>query len=130
MDSLFTKIINKEVPANIVYEDPQFIAILDINPITKGHTLLIPKIQVVSLLDLPPPFTAKMLDLSTKIARKLQEKLFCKAFNFEINDGVIAGQEIEHVHMHIIPRYNKKERIVVRKMHNDNLEKVHSIIMN
>jgi len=130
VDSIFTKIINKEVPARIVYEDKDFIAILDAAPNTKGHTLLIPKFECESIIDLPPKFQEKMMLAATKVARMLQQKLYARAFNFEINDGEFAGQEVPHVHMHIIPRYNKKERLIVRKNHNDNLDKVLDIIKN
>ncbi|MFT4312473.1 MAG: HIT family protein [Candidatus Woesearchaeota archaeon] len=130
MASIFTKIIDKEIPAHILYEDKQFIAILDAHPNTKGHTLLIPKIEVASIIDLPEPYLRKMMPIASEIAHMLERKLNCKSFNFEINDGPIAGQEVAHVHLHIIPRYNKKERIVERKNHNDKLENIHSLLVN
>ncbi|HLP79267.1 MAG TPA: HIT domain-containing protein [Acidobacteriota bacterium] len=127
-DSIFTKIINKEIPARIVYEDKLFIAVLDVNPNTKGHTILIPKYQCESVSELPSKFLENLMPTAVEIAKLLQKKIYCKAFNFEINDGEFAGQEIPHVHLHIIPRYNKKERIITRKNHNDNLDKVLSLI--
>ncbi len=127
-DTLFTKIWNGEIPANIMQKTDKFIAISDTNPITKGHTLIIPKIQVESLLDLPPTYTKELLVFAQEIAELLKDKLKCPTFNFIINDGENAGQEIPHIHLHIIPRYNKKEMQIIRKNHTDNLDKVMSIL--
>ncbi len=128
METIFTKIINKEAFARIIYEDKNFIAFLDTAPNTKGHTILIPKVAVESTKELPPKILSLFMPTAVKVAQKLEAKLYCRAFNFEINDGEFAGQEVPHVHMHIIPRYNKKERLIVRKNHNDNLDKVFDLI--
>ncbi len=130
METIFTKIINKELPARIVYEDKLFIAFLDTNPNTKGHTILVPKQAAESLRELPEKYVEALMPTAVKVAKILESKLYCRAFNFEINDGEFAGQEVMHVSMNIIPRYNKKERLIIRKNHNDNLDKVFDIIKN
>ena len=126
--SIFTKIWNEEVEAQVIEKTDKFIAILDNSPWTKGHTLIIPKIQVESLLDLPPPYAKEMMIFAQEIADLLREKLKCPSFNFIINDGEYAGQEVPHVHLHIIPRYNKKEILIEHKEHNDSLDKIMSIL--
>ena len=127
-DTIFTKIWNGEIPAHEIERTDKFIAILDANPISKGHTLIIPKIQVQSVLDLPPQYAKELFVFAQEIAEILKDKLKCPTFNFIINDGENAGQEVPHVHLHIIPRYNKKELQFVRKTQMDNLEKVMSIL--
>ena len=127
-DSIFTKIINKEIPARIVAENSQFIAILDSNPWTKGHTLIIPKIQVERVNEMPPNFRKNIMDFACEVTDLLERKLKSRSFNFMINDGMFAGQEVRHVHLHIITRYNKKEVLIEHKQHNDNLDKILSIL--
>lgn len=130
MTNIFMQIINKEIPAKIVYEDNFFIAILDTRPWTKGHTLLIPKLQVQFIKDLPPQFACKMMEAAQKVQKLLEAKLKCKSFNVMINDGEFAGQEVPHVHMHIIPRYNKKEMLIEHKEFNDSLDKIYALLMH
>lgn len=97
-DSIFTKIIKKEIPAEIVWENQDFIAILDIRPITKGHTLLIPKVQVDKFYDLDDKTYTELFKLVKAFARKIEDTMQC------VRTGIIIeGFGVPHVHIHLIP---------------------------
>lgn len=104
-DSIFTKIINREIPADIVYEDDEVIAILDINPINKGHTLIIPKDPFVNALDGSADQLAHMMRVAKKLSPIIVEAVQADGFNLTMNNGEVAGQEVFHAHLHIIPRH-------------------------
>lgn len=106
---IFCKIANGEIPANVVYEDNDFIAILDLSPATKGHILLIPKQHASNLLDLPDDIASKVLPVAKKIVNAQKEVLSFNNFNLIQNNGRIAGQTVEHFHLHLIPRYSIDE---------------------
>lgn len=106
MDCLFCKIGNKEIPAEFVYEDDHVFGILDINPVAPGHTMIIPKIHSESLSDLPNGEIGPVF-LSVKIfLEKLKKSLSSEGFTIGINHGRVSGQVIEHLHIHIIPRFS------------------------
>jgi len=105
MDCLFCKIINKELPAKIIYEDEKYLAFLDINPITIGHVLLIPKKHVNNFTSLSKEEAVDLAGMVHELAPKIVEILGADAYNLGINNGAAAGQIIDHVHWHIIPRY-------------------------
>ena len=106
---IFCKIANGEIPANVVYEDNDFIAILDLSPATKGHILLIPKQHASNLLELPDDIASKVLPVAKKIVNAQKEVLSFSNFNLIQNNGRIAGQTVEHFHLHLIPRYSIDE---------------------
>ena len=105
MGSIFTKIINGDIPSVKVYEDQKCIAILDINPNNKGHTLVIPKEEFETILDCPQGLLDHLMSVAKKVAVKMNEELKCDGMNVVINNKEAAGQEIPHIHIHIIPRY-------------------------
>lgn len=104
MSTLFTKIIRREIPAHIVYEDDLALAFLDIAPIHPGHTLVIPKKETSCLAELAPETGAHIFRIAQKIAAAIRSSLPCDGINFCLNDGEAAGQEIFHLHLHVIPR--------------------------
>ncbi len=108
MECVFCKIINKEIPAYIVYEDDVAIAFLDINPVSEGHLLVVPKKHVSRLTELSEEEAAEFIKRVQKIAKLVEEKL-SKDYNIIINQGEKAGQVIQHLHVHIIPRYGKEQ---------------------
>lgn len=104
-ECLFCKIVAKEIPANVVYEDAHAIAFLDIVPRASGHTMVIPKVHVQNLLELPDAETGPLFSAVTKVARMLAEKLSSDGITFGINQGRASGQEVDHLHVHLMPRW-------------------------
>ncbi|MBU1132471.1 HIT family protein [Patescibacteria group bacterium] len=104
MDCLFCKIINREVPAEIIYEDESIICFLDINPSNPGHALVVPKVHCENLLDASGETLRSLISIVPKISRAIMSGLNYDAFNFSVNNGAAAGQIISHLHFHIVPR--------------------------
>ena len=105
MDCIFCKIANGEIPSTTLYEDNDFRVILDVNPASKGHTLILPKKHAENLYDLPDETASKALVLAKNMASKIEKALECDGLNLVQNNGETAGQTVFHFHMHIIPRY-------------------------
>ncbi len=103
-ECIFCKIIKKEIPSEIVYEDEKNIAFMDINPVNAGHVLVIPKKHFENIFDIGE----EELIETTKIVRKISKavKDFSEGVNIHQNNGRVAGQLINHTHFHVIPRYN------------------------
>lgn len=100
---IFCKIINGEIPSYTVYEDEKIKVFMDINPIAKGHMLVIPKKHYTNLLDIDNETLSIIDDVTRKIYPTLKEKLGCKGLTRMQNNEL--GQEVKHFHMHLIPRY-------------------------
>ena len=98
MDSVFTKIIKKEISSFTVYEDSDVIAFLDINPIKMGHTLVVPKIQIDHIFDLDNDDYNKLWTTTKKIANGLKKSVICKRIGISV-----IGFEVPHCHIHLIP---------------------------
>lgn len=105
MECIFCKIANGEIPSATLYEDNDFRVILDVNPASKGHTLILPKKHADNLYDLPDETASKALVLAKNMASKIEKALECDGLNLVQNNGETAGQTVFHFHMHIIPRY-------------------------
>lgn len=120
MTTVFTKILNKEIPGHIIYEDDNFFALLDIFPKGKGHTLLIPKLEVVDLFELPDDLVSEIMVVAKKISSIIKETLEADAIKLMQNNGKAAGQEVMHYHLHIIPFYEDSSK----NNDKENLEKV------
>ena len=102
-DCIFCKIIKKEIPSNIVYEDEEILAFRDINPVAPVHILVIPKKHLESVLELnkeDEQLVGKIYTVINKIAK--QEKIDEKGFRIVVNCGEDGGQEVKHLHFHII----------------------------
>lgn len=104
-DCIFCKIANGEIPSRTVHEDQRFRVILDLNPATRGHALILPKDHSESLYDLPEDTAAAVLVLAKKLAVVMSERLGCDGLNLVQNNGETAGQTVSHFHLHMIPRY-------------------------
>ncbi len=105
MASIFSRIIAGEIPAAKLYEDDLTIAFLDVSPATRGHTLVICKPELASLLDLPPELLAAVAQTTQRVARAIMAAVDCDGFNIVQNNGLAAGQTVFHYHVHIIPRW-------------------------
>lgn len=104
MSSVFTKIIKGEIPSYKIAEDDNYFAFLDIHPIVKGHTLVIPKKEVDYIFDLDDETLEGMMVFAKKIALKIGEKIECKRVAI-----VVLGLEIPHAHIHLIPINSEKD---------------------
>ena len=110
---IFCKIANGEIPSRTVYEDEDFRVILDLNPATKGHALILPKNHFKNLYEIDDETAAKVLPLAKKMATTMTEKLGCDGFNIVQNNNEVAGQTVFHFHMHLIPRYQDDNQNLV-----------------
>ena len=100
------KILRGEIPSHRVYEDERCLAILDIFPINPGHVLVIPKAQAVTVPDLDPELVGHLMAVAARLSRAVRAAApKCEGVNFWISDGAAAGQEVPHVHLHVIPRF-------------------------
>lgn len=104
-DCIFCAIADGEIPSFKVYEDELVVAYLDINPFSKGHTLVIPKAHFTGIADTPDEILAAVIARVKKVAVQLKSALKCDGFNILQNNGAAAGQTVMHVHFHIVPRY-------------------------
>jgi histidine triad (HIT) family protein len=113
MDCIFCKIVNKEIPGKIVYEDDVCLAFLDLSQVTNGHTLIVPKEHFNNFLETDDETIAHMFKVAKKVGNELVEKLDAKGMNILSNINEVAGQTVKHFHIHLIPRYEEKEGIQI-----------------
>lgn len=106
MDCVFCKIVKKEIPAEIVYEDAKTIAFLDISPVHPGHALVVSKTHHETLLETPDDVACHMLSVVKKIAVSVIKATNAQGVNVGVNNGSAAGQVIFHTHYHVIPRFD------------------------
>ena len=104
MASIFTKIIQGEIPCEKIIETNSEIAFLDIKPCAAGHTLVIPKLEVERLEDLPETQTMSLMRTMQQVAKAVSTAFDGIDYNLILNNGLNAGQEISHVHFHVLPR--------------------------
>ncbi len=105
-DCIFCSIIKGEIPCTKVYEDDKIFSFLDIVPVNKGHTLVIPKEHKETILDLSEDSFRGLMAAVQKIAKAVIKAVGAKGFNVHINNGEVAGQVVKHAHIHIIPRFD------------------------
>ena len=98
MATIFTKIINGDIPCYKVHESEDFLAFLDIMPLRRGHTLVIPKIEVDYIFDLEDDMLGRMMVFSKEVAQKLKKSFECKRIGV-----TVIGLEVPHAHIHLIP---------------------------
>jgi len=108
--TLFTQIINGEIPCFKVYEDAETFAFLDINPINPGHTLVVPKTQVADALTAPEADWLAVMKTTHHLAPLIKKATEADGLNILTNSGTASGQEVFHLHVHIIPRYENDQR--------------------
>jgi histidine triad (HIT) family protein len=104
MDSIFTKIINREIPAYIIEENEDFIAFLDVFPLAKGHTLVIPKKQVDYIFDLDEETHTALWKFAKQISVRVNEAIECKRIGV-----AVIGLEVPHAHIHLVPLNNVED---------------------
>jgi histidine triad (HIT) family protein len=116
MSCVFCAVVDREAPAIRIYEDEDYLAILDVRPFTRGHTLVLPKRHTVDLTDTPPQTLAEMIAIGQRIARAARATELADATNVGINDGPAAFQTVRHIHMHVLPRRNGDKLSVAKGM--------------
>lgn len=105
-DCIFCKIVEKEIPATIVYEDEHTLAFMDIAPIVKGHVLVIPKTHYDPITETPDEVIARLHTVAKRVAQAQIDGVGADGVNIMQNNGAAAGQEVPHIHIHVIPRFN------------------------
>lgn len=108
-DCIFCKIAEGTIPSATIYEDDDFRVILDIQPASKGHALILAKEHYANLYELPEELAQKVLPVAKKVITILTDLLECDGYNVLQNNGEVAGQTVFHYHMHLIPRYKDDE---------------------
>lgn len=125
MNCIFCKIINKEIPSKIVYEDDDVLAFLDLSQLTYGHTLVVPKKHYDSFLEISDSELTILMPKVKKIANMVVSKIGAKGANIVTNAGEAAGQSVKHIHFHIIPRYGKNDDFgFIENPHEYNLDEI------
>ncbi len=114
MDCIFCKIINGDIPSYTIYENEYVKCFLDINPLSNGHTLIIPKKHFKDAFDIDEKYLFEIHKASKIILNMLNEKLKPNGFQLVQNNGIV--QEVKHYHLHIIPKYNKSSKKDVKKI--------------
>lgn len=122
MASIFTKIVNGEIPCHKIAENDKYLAFLDINPIEKGHTLVIPKIEVDYIFNLDDELLAGLHLFAKKIAKAIDKSIDCKRVAV-----AVLGLEVPHAHVHLIPMNDLSATNFMKpklKLSNEELEKI------
>ena len=110
MASIFTKIVNGEIPCYKIAETNDFLAFLDVNPNTKGHTLCIPKKEVDKIFDLDHETYVGLMEFSRKVAKALEKGVPCKRIGI-----TVIGLEVPHAHVHLIPLHSMEDARFIQK---------------
>ena len=111
---IFCKIAAGEIPSRKIYEDKDLIAIMDLSPTSKGHSLIIPKEHYTNIYDIDEEIAGKVMKTAKKLATKMTVALNCDGFNLLQNNGETAGQTMFHFHMHLIPRYKDADNNMLK----------------
>ncbi len=121
MSCIFCKIINKEIPSKIVYEDELVLAILDLSQATYGHTLVMPKKHYENIYEIDDKTLAHLINVVKMLAIKIKNKLNASGINILNNNETAAGQSVMHLHFHIIPRYDNDDLLIKFIDHNKDI---------
>lgn len=128
MSTIFSKIVSKEIPCFSIHENHEFLAFLDVNPLVKGHTLVIPKIEVDYIFDLEDELLQRMIIFSKEVAGKLKDTFPCKKIGISV-----VGLEVPHAHIHLIPINSIDDMNFSRdklKLSQDQLKEIQANILN
>jgi histidine triad (HIT) family protein len=115
-DCIFCRIVSKEAPSNIVYEDEKYIAFLDAFPFSRGHTLVCPKAHGETIWDMEESDIAELFRVATRVSKSVVSAMDAEGFRFVQNNGEAANQVVAHVHVHVIPvKMEDRSRMADRK---------------
>ena len=130
---IFCKIANGDIPSRKLYEDNNFVVIMDLSPATKGHSLIIPKEHYANLYEMPADLAGEAMKIAQKMAVIMVAALGADGFNIVQNNGEVAGQTVFHFHMHLIPRYKDGEPCITwnpQTMSAEELDAIKESILN
>ena len=117
MDCIFCKIVDGEIPSYTLYEDEYVKCFLDVNPVSNGHALIIPKKHFVDATDIESKYVLKIFETAKKVMLQISKNLKPDGFRLTQNNGNV--QEVKHYHLHIIPTYkNKQDKLSVEEIYN------------
>jgi len=129
-DCLFCKIVNREIPSKIIFENSSNLAFLDIFPISKGHVIVIPKNHYKNIEEIPDDKLIELFKTVKKIAKLIHKRLKIDGYNILQNNFKAAGQEINHIHVHIIPRNAKDDKFKLKIPRNQATKEELELILN
>ena len=106
---IFCKIVKGEIPSKKLYEDELVMVIMDVNPTSNGHSLVIPKEHYQDFFDIKREVLDHIMDVAKEMAIKLEEKLGCEGITLIQNNGI--SQDVKHFHLHLVPKYSNSKKI-------------------
>lgn len=112
-DCIFCKIVKGDIPSCTIYEDDDFKAFLDVSPANRGHALIVPKNHYDNIFEIDKAIAGKLFSLATDLAKAIKEETNCEGLNVVQNNGEVAGQTVNHFHLHLIPRF-KGDKVNVK----------------
>lgn len=130
MSCIFCKILNGDIPSNKVFENDNFIAILDAFPANEGHTLVIPKKHFENIFEIDEETLKEGYAIAKRIASSIKKSLNMENINILQNNGVLAGQTVNHFHIHVIPRLENDTVIMKSTPINIDSEKIKQIMLD
>jgi histidine triad (HIT) family protein len=127
---VFCKVARKQAPASYVYEDENVLAFLDIRPLNEGHTLVIPKEHYVTIFEAPEELVAHLHRIVKRVALAVRESTKGDGISIIQQNGKAAGQEIFHLHVHVIPRYEGQKLLRFGEISEADREKLNQVAAN
>lgn len=115
MECIFCKITNGEIPSKKIYEDDEIMAFLDINPLTPGHTLIVPKEHTLDFQSISMDKLMKIMNVARELSQKIVDKMGAQGYTLIQNNGI--AQDVKHFHLHIIPKYKDKLEMSVDEVY-------------
>lgn len=115
MECIFCKIANGEIPSKKIYEDEEIMAFLDINPLTPGHTLIVPKEHTLDFQSISMDKLMKIMNVARELSQKIVDKMGAQGYTLIQNNGI--AQDVKHFHLHIIPKYKDKLEMSVEEVY-------------
>lgn len=111
---IFCKIVNGEIPSKKLYEDDLVMVIMDVNPTSNGHSLVIPRKHYKDLFDIDKEVLNHIMEVAKEMAKILEEKLECEGMTLIQNNGI--SQEVKHFHLHLVPKYNNSKKMDIEEV--------------
>jgi histidine triad (HIT) family protein len=105
-DCIFCRIVAGDIPSRTIYEDTEVLAFLDANPLSAGHTLVVPKAHHQFVREVPADLSASVFETVHELVARIEDAVDADGHTIAVNDGPAAGQEVPHLHVHVVPRFD------------------------